>query len=244
MAKIDLRKSSGIPLSYNGTDLQPQGLKFRNVLTIDIDEIRPQLLNKSLSCPQNFYRKWEFLDGEDIFLEKDLQVNFYTIQPNLAGIEYVKTIAAECDKYPKIIEAVYGGGIVLIQKYNNPEDNRILKRILKKGDKVIIPGGFTYAIINTRQNSNLITVEISAKDSCTKKVLDDNNGMAYYVIRKNAKQEIVRNPEYKIVNNIEKTDWEKILQERCITPRTPIIRQILRNYEKYSWLFEKDSCIF
>ncbi len=243
MAKIDLRKSSGIPLSYNGTDLQPQGLKFRNVLTIDIDEIRPQLLNKSLSCPQNFYRKWEFLDGEDIFLEKGLQVNFYTVQPNLAGIEYVKTIAAECDKYPKIIESVYGGGIVLMQKYKNPDDNRILKKILRKGDKVIIPGGFTYVIINTRQNSNLIAVEISAKDSCTRNVLDDNNGMAYYVIRKNAKQEIVRNPEYKIVNNIEKTDWEKILQERCITPRTPIIRQILRNYEKYSWLFEKDSCI-
>jgi hypothetical protein len=33
MAKIDLRKSAGIPLAYNGTDLQPQGLKFKMFLT-------------------------------------------------------------------------------------------------------------------------------------------------------------------------------------------------------------------
>jgi len=244
MARIDLRKSAGIPLLYNGTDLQPQGLKFKNVLAVDINEIRPQLLNKSLSCPQNFYRKWEDLDGENIFAERNLLVNFYTIQPNLAGIEYVKTIAAQCDKYPRIIEAVYGGGMVLMQKYNSSEDNIVIKRILKKGDKAIVPGNFSYTIINTRQNSNLIAVEISCKNSSTKKVLDDNNGMSYYVIRKNAKQEVVRNPDYKIVNNIDKTDWEKVFQEKGITPRTPIIRQILRNYERYTWLFEKGSDIF
>ena len=244
MAKIDLRKSSGIPLSYNGVDLQPQGLKFKNVLVINIDEIRPQLLNKSLSCPEVFYKKWEGLDGENVFSEKKLSVNFYTIQPNLAGIEYVKTIASRCSKYPRIIEASYGGGIVLLQQYNSSEDNQVIKRTLKKGDKVVIPSGFAYTIINTRQNSNLIVVEISYNKSKEEKVLDENNGMAYYVIRKNAKQEIVRNPYYKTVNKIENIDWDQILQEQGITPKTPIIRQILRNYERYDWLFKKNLSIF
>ena len=161
MAQIDLRKSSGIPLSYNGVDLQPQGLKFKNVLTVNIDEIRPQLLNKSLSCPEIFYKKWEGLDGENVFSEKKLLVNFYTIQPNLAGIEFVKTIASRCSKYPRIIESAYGGGVVLMQKYKTCENNRVIKRILKKGDKVIVPAGFAYTIIKTRQHSNLIVVEIS-----------------------------------------------------------------------------------
>jgi oxalate decarboxylase/phosphoglucose isomerase-like protein (cupin superfamily) len=244
MAKIDLRKSSGIPISYNGADLQPQGLKFKNVSTVNIDEIRPQLLNKSLSCPEIFYKKWLELDGEDIFSEKKLTVNFYTIQPNLAGIEYVKTKASKCEKYPRIIESVYGGGVVLMQKYNSGDDNRVIKRILKKGDKAIIPSGYAYTIINTRQNSNLIIVEICCEKSNPEQVLDDNNGMAYYVIRKNAKQETVRNPYYKIVNGIEKIDWDNILKDKGITPKTPIIRQILRNYERYSWLFEKNSDIF
>lgn len=231
-------------MSYNGADLQPQGLKFKNVLTVNIDDIRPQLLNKNLTCPEIFYKKWEDLDGEEIFSEKNLLINFYTIQPNLAGIEFVKTKAVKCFYYPKIVETIYGGGIVLMQKYKSPIDNRIIKRIIKKGDKAIIPAGYSYTIINTRQNSNLIAVEISSRDSKTKNILDDTNGMAYYVIRKNAKQETVRNPYYKIVNNIEKVDWEKIFQEKGITPKTPIIRQILRNYEKFGWLFEKDSDIF
>lgn len=244
MARIDLRKSTGVPISYNGVDLQPQGLKFKNVFTINIDEMRPQLLNKSLSCPEIFYKKWEGLDGENIFSEKNLLVNFYTIQPNLAGIEYVKTFSSICPNYPRIIEVSYGGGVVLMQKYNSTEDNKIIKRILKKGDKAIIPTGFAYTIINTRQNSNLIVVEVSSNKSNPKKVLDENNGMAYYVIRKNAKQETVRNPYYKIVNNIEKVNWDNIFQEKGITLKTPIIRQILRNYERYDWLFKKNLTIF
>ena len=244
MAKIDLRKSSGLPLSYNGADLQPQGLKFKNVFTVNIDEVRPQLLNKSLSCPETFYRRWEELDGEEIFSEKNLLVNFYTIPPNLAGIEYVKTLASKCDNYPRLLETVYGGGILLMQKFNSGTDNRIIKRVLKKGEKTIIPSGFAYTIINIRQNSNLIVIEICSNKSKFEKTLDDNNGMAYYVIRKNAKQEVVRNPYYKIVSDIEVIDWDSIFQEKGITPKTPIIRQILRNYERYTWLFEKNSKIF
>jgi len=244
MAKIDLRKSAGIPLSYNGTDLQPQGLKFKNVFTVNIKEIRSQLLNKSLNCPECFYTKWEELDGEDIFKEKNLLVNFYTIQANLAGIEYVKTLATRSEKYSRLIEVIYGGGIVLMQKYNSTGNYKIVKRLLVKGDKAIIPPGFSYTIINTRQNSNLIVIEISSQKSNSKDVLDENNGMAYYVIRKNAKQEIVRNPYYKIVDEIEEVDWDKIFQEKGITPKTPLIRQILRNYERYTWLFEKNADIF
>ncbi len=244
MAKIDLRKSSGIPLSYNGIDLQPQGLKFKNVSTVNIDQIRPQLLNKSLNCPQCFYTKWEDLDGENIFKEKKLLVNFYSIQANLAGIEYVKTLANRSEKYPRLIEMVYGGGIILMQKYSSADNHKIVKKIVIKGDKVIIPAGFSYTMINTRQNGNLIVVEISSHKSNSRNVLDEKNGMAYYVIRKNAKQETVRNPSYKIVNEIEEVDWNKIFQEKGITPKTPLIRQILRNYERYTWLFEKNADIF
>jgi len=67
------------------------------------------------------------------------------------------------------------------------------------------------------------------------------NGLAYYIIRKNAKQETVRNPYYKIVNEPEKLDWDKILFKYGITPKTPVIKQIMRKYEKFEWLFKEDS---
>jgi len=65
--------------------------------------------------------------------------------------------------------------------------------------------------------------------------------LAYYVIRKNAKQEIVRNPNYKIVNEPEKIDWDSITQEYGITPKTPIIKQIVRKNERFEWLFKENS---
>ena len=72
-------------------------------------------------------------------------------------------------------------------------------------------------------------------------MLDGKSGLAYYVIRKNAKQEIVRNPYYKIVNEPEKLDWDKIILNYGITPKTPVIKQIIRKYEKFDWLFKENS---
>jgi len=68
--------------------------------------------------------------------------------------------------------------------------------------------------------------------------------MAYYVIRKNAKQEIVRNPNYKIVNEPEKIDTEKILKEYLITPKTTITKQIIRKNERFDWLSKEDAITY
>jgi hypothetical protein len=75
-------------------------------------------------------------------------------------------------------------------------------------------------------------------------VLEDKRGMSYYIIRKNAKVEVVRNPAYKMVDKIEKLDIEDILKEKRITPKTPLVKQIERKRERYDWLFEKDSIDF
>ena len=68
--------------------------------------------------------------------------------------------------------------------------------------------------------------------------------MAYYVIRKNAKQEVVRNPNYKIVNEPDKIDMEKLIQSLGMTPKTPVIKQIIRKYERFDWLFKKNTISF
>jgi len=68
--------------------------------------------------------------------------------------------------------------------------------------------------------------------------------MAYYVIRKNAKQEVVRNPNYKIVNEVEKVDMDKIIKAYGITPKTTVIKQLIRKYEKFNWLFKENSVIY
>jgi len=241
MPKIDLRNSSGFPITYNNDALEIKDFSFQEVVDITIDDIRPQLLNKELTCPDIFYRKYKNLDNNDIYKSKKVKVNFYTLKPNLAGIEYVKTRATRCSKYPRIIETVHGGAIIILQNYEGPNRNRIIISSTKKKQKVIVPAGYALVVVNARQNSNLVFSEYLFIKSRPQVVLDVRDGLAYYVIRKNAKQEIVRNPNYKIVNEPEKIDWDSITQEYGITPKTPIIKQIVRKNERFEWLFKENS---
>lgn len=68
--------------------------------------------------------------------------------------------------------------------------------------------------------------------------------MSYYIIRKNAKVEVVRNPAYKMVDQIDKVDMEKEVADKGITPKTPLIKQIERKRERYDWIFEKSDMDF
>ena len=240
MARTDLKSTSGFPVIYDGDTLKGENFTFEEK-SINIDDVRSQLLNKELNCPEVFYKKYIGIDTDGLYKSKGLQVNFYVLKPNLAGIEYVKTKAILNPEYPKILEVVHGGGVILLQKYISARDNRAIKIPCKKGSKVIIPAGYAFSIVNSRQSSNLITVEYQSIKANSEIALDDRNGMAYYIIRKNAKQEIVRNPNYKIVNELETLDWESNISEFGITPKTPIIKQIIRKYDKFDWLFKKNS---
>ena len=159
----------------------------------------------------------------------------------MAGVEFVKTRVTRCKNYPRIIEVLSGYGMVLIQQYKSPRDNRIIKISVKKGAKIIIPAGYDFVAVNTRQSSTLIFAEFQNSEAVTRVVLDDSSGMAYYIIRKNAKQEIVRNPSYKIVSDIQKVNIDAILSQQGVTLKTPVIKQIIRKYEKFEWLLKKDS---
>ena len=241
MAKIDLRGALGLSVVYENHELVLKDTTCKEKLVVSIDDMREQLLNKELDCPDVFYTKYKQIDTKDLFTSKNLKLNIYTMEPNLAGIEYVKTRATRCNKYPRIFEVLYGTTTILIQRYKSPKENRIIRIQAKKGDKVIVPAGYDFIATNTRQSSILILAEIMSINAVPRVTLDDNNGIAYYVIRKNAKQEIVRNPNYKIVNELEKVNMIKIVTELGITPKTTITKQIIRKYDKFDWLFKEDS---
>lgn len=239
--KIDLKQSAGLPLFYSDEELQPQGLTISSVSTIGINEIRQQLLNNELSCPEIFYRKYKDIDKDKIFQLKNLLINVYVLYPNLAGVEYTKTLATRSLRFPRILEVLYGGGTVLLQKYDGPLKNDFIKLTVKKGQKIIVPAGYASVAVNTRQSADFIIMEVSSRIARTRIVLDDRRGMAYYIIRKNAKQEIVRNPEYKIVDEPRTFEMESILSKFGVTAKTPIVKQVMRKYEKFDWLFKENS---
>ena len=241
MAKIDLKGALGFSVVYDGEELLLKDAQYKEKLTISIDDIREQLLNKELDCPEVFYTKYKQIDTNNLFADKKLKLNIYVIKSNLAGIEFVKTRATRCGKYPRIFEVLYGSTTMLLQKYKSPKENRVVRIQAKKGDKVIVPAGYDFVATNPRQSTTLILAEIMNIKASPRVTLDDNSGIAYYVIRKNAKQEIVRNPNDKIVNELEKVDMAEIIKGYGITPKTTITKQVIRKYEKFDWLLKEDS---
>jgi glucose-6-phosphate isomerase len=245
MAKTNLKPSSGLPLFFNGEDIQSEEYAPKEISVVGIEDIRPQLLNQDLDCPEVFYSKYKDLDNSQGEIKgNNLRMNIYLMKPNLAGIEFTKSKATRCSKYPRLFEIVYGGGSILLQKYISPIENKFYRLQVKKGSKILVPPNYSICLVNTRQTSTVIALEISSRDANTRVVLEEKRGMSYYIIRKNAKVEIVRNPSYKIVHDVGKIDMDSILKDHGITEKTPIIKQILRNNEKFNWLFKESDMDF
>ena len=242
MSKIDLKSTFALPIVFDKDELITNtDVSYKEKTIITIDDIREQLLNQDLDCPAVFYTKYKFIDGKGVFAKRDIRVNMYVMDPNLTGIEYVKTKVLRCKHYAKVLEVLNGSATVIVQKYDSPLNNRVMKFALKKGDIGLIPAGYDYVVVNPRQTGTLVIAEYSKSDAISRAVLDDNSGLAYYVIRKNAKQEIVRNPNYKIVNPLEKVTMPKIVEQYGISAKLPFSKQLLKNYGKFTWLFEEDS---
>ncbi len=243
MRKIDLRKTSGLGLTYEKDCLNFEKVTYTKNKVMTIEEMREQILNSELRSPEVFYIKYANLDSEGVFKHKKIRINLLCIPSNVAGIEYVKTKATECSTHNKVVEIVSGGGIILIQDSSfSKEENTVILIKVKATEKIIVPAKHSYSLVNNRATP-LIALEFLSSRAKNKLTLDEMRGMAYYVIRKNAKQEIVRNPLYKIVNTKKKVDWNKFYKKCEITPKTPFSRQVLRKYEKFDWLLSpaKDS---
>ena len=117
MSKIDLRSASGLPIVFLDDELVFKDAGCKEKMVVGIDDIREQLLNKELDCPEVFYTKYKEVDTKDnLFKSKKIKVNIYTMLANLAGIEFVKTRTTRCKKYPRIIEILHGSATILMQK--------------------------------------------------------------------------------------------------------------------------------
>ncbi len=245
MRKTDLKKNSGLGLIYERGTLKFEKLTHSSNRTVTLDEMREQILNEDLQSPKIFYSKYTNLDTENIFTSKGVKINLIHTPANVAGIEYIKTKANICSTHNRIVEIISGGGLVMIQNFSAEKgESEVVLIKIRATEKIVIPAGYAYALINNRVTP-LVALEFSSAKAKNRSTLDEMRGMAYYIIRKNAKQEIVRNPLYKIVNTKTKVDWQKIYKQCEITPKTPFSRQILRKYEKFDWMLSpaKDSNI-
>lgn len=245
MALFDLKKFLGLPLAYDGTDIVPQetGVEVGNTEVVRISNVRPQLLNPDLSCPVVFYTIFSKIDRKSLLKRKNLQLDIFTIPQNLAGIEYVKTKGMHTGNYAVLLDVVYGYLTVILQsshlneKSEKEAETKTVVMKLKKGEKFVIPPRTDFTFVNTRQSNSIVSIIHSTKGKITD-VFDSTRGAALYMIRKNARQEVVQNPYYRNVTRKKSCRPEQLYKFYGLTARTPIFKQILRKYDRFRWLHD------
>jgi len=179
---------------------------------VKLSSILPSLLNKSLSYPEDVYDVYKkvFSEEDQNIADSDISYDLMLLPAGLLGIEFVKThiyndSACDSHKLSCIIEVQYGVLTIIMQKNKIKcdtydfetyvEEGLLVK--LKKGEKLTIPNGYFYTFINTDEIP-VVFVRVYRKEGIADyNLLRRERGLAYYCIRKNAKQEIVLNPAYR-----------------------------------------------
>ncbi|MBD3329177.1 hypothetical protein GF357_01655 [Candidatus Dojkabacteria bacterium] len=234
---VDLKKTAGISMTLGPDGLNSNDFVYRRVKTFTIDNMQSQLLNQDLYCPEIFYYKYLQFDHNKVLRKKKLRLNFYVVDGGVAGIEFLKTHAYRLSNYPKILEIAYGAGMVVFLL--DDDETTLISRV-KAGNKIVIPAGASVVFINTRYPP-LVVAEIYTIKGRNRKTHSDTRGLPYYIISKNSKPAIVKNPRFRNIKDFTKFKWDSNISDYNISPKTPIVKQILRKYEKFDWLFKENS---
>lgn len=210
---IDL---AGLPISIN---LEKESLIYdvTNVNCncakhVSLGELSPSLLNKAISYPKVVYQHhYNVVMAQDVSRwPSDLKYDVIFIPAGLLGIEYNKThifyTPATIGKIASVIHVINGVLTVFLQK-NRPkidkfqlethvEDAKLIN--VNAGEKLAIPTGYYYTFINSEIEPVVFALITSTSDQTIDyKSLFKENGLAYYLIAKNARREIVANPRYR-----------------------------------------------
>jgi len=243
----------------NGLKIHTNGGSYQAIYSASVDDIRPVLLNESLMCPQVFYKLVIGAGrGDDKRKWKRWRHDLLLLSLGVAGVEYIKTMGWRYMKngypVPAVIETVLGSVTVLLQK---PASCFKIKGILNEEllfcaeefiaikvpqrRKIVIPPGYDIVIVNNSLNPAAVSIAVEEEAETVPSDFLESKGAAYYVIKKNARQELVPNPRYKILPPLKKKKaeevWEKVFSE---TMDELLYQFVVSNVELLDRLYEID----
>lgn len=229
---IDLKDVVGLPIyldEESGEIVYDDCVACVSAADVKLDEMVPVLLNKYLKYPEEIYKHFKKMHHvDDSSNEKDkISFDLVKIPFGLLGIEYVKThiyySAKEDHKFSCIVQMVNGEMTVILQKNSDEQEeysiNTAVDEIelisIKKGDRLAIPTGYFYTFINTGSQQALFTI-ISGHNltNIDYSTLAKEKGLAFYIISKNARLEVVANPKYKVSKRPIHRAWEEYETEK------------------------------
>lgn len=218
---IDLQKISGLPLLF---DEQKLDLKFDGDFPFikkserSLEELKPYLRNPLVdNGPNPIYYVWRHVylkeDSEKI-KAANLRYDITLIPPGTIDNEFAKTAGhfhlnkLETDlPYPEVYEVLFGRAYFLIQSpYKNVKNIKAVRLIeAGPGDKVLVSPEFSgHTTINIFNEPLIMANWISESTVYDYDSYKINHGSSYYVIDKDNTIDIIKNPNYEFVPELNK----------------------------------------
>lgn len=245
--QINLRGLNHLPVVFDTLDREfhydTDKITIRHQKSYNLKKMQKQFLNPFTLFVRDIYKTYSISPQEVNLKKLRIKLNLNLILPGLVGVEFLKTRVKKIGLKPRILEVSFGKAIVLLQK---PQKEMKLNKknvyiiTLRQKDKLIIPPEYAYVIINPSKRPSLV-LEVKHQSDRVSKTLDKAKGGAFYIITRNGKMEIVKNPSYKKITKFYKFGLEPALKKLHISAKTPIIKQFIRKHEKFDWFYKKDS---
>jgi len=250
---INLHDTSGLPIIFESEDnsiQQTSEIFFENKEVVKLDSIRPTLLNKTLKYPTHVYTEYNNIcipSHKTIFSKNKLHYNIEIVPAGLLGVEYTKThiFSPDNDKneITAIVDVIYGNGNILVQRMKakgefefDTEVTTASISTIKAGERIVIPQNYMYTFINSSGRPFIIGRLYEDDGKIDYRSIWREQGMAYYIIRKNARKEVVRNPRYKYIPPLENLKEQKLVEKLKLTSVKPIYTQFVNNPERFKKL--------
>lgn len=151
---VSLEKISGLPIKLEGSRITFDGIPTVEPDVRTIEQMRPVLLDKSISKPKECYYMYRDVcyDRDREMIEKNqLRYDITLIPAQMLGREFNKTLGHFHPKipgtnftYPEVYEILKGEANYILQN----EKNFIVVEA-GEGDKVIVPTNFGHVTVNS-----------------------------------------------------------------------------------------------
>lgn len=186
----------------------------------NLEELKPFLMNPETSGPDLVYRVWrgvclkneeEKIKNSGLPAQTGLRLDLIIMPPGKIGDEFVKTAGHYHLQYPEMYFILYGRAYILAQSYKESpkviETTRLTEA--NAGEQVFIPRGFGHNTINV-SDEPLVYATLGDENAVDDYELYKNNhGASYYFVDNNGAIDIVKNPNYDSIPELEKIPAEK-----------------------------------
>jgi oxalate decarboxylase/phosphoglucose isomerase-like protein (cupin superfamily) len=108
--------------------------------------------------------------------------------------------------------------------------------VVSSDEKAIIPAGYYYTFINTGDMTVVFARVVMQEHIVNYQALQRQNGMAYYLISKNARPELVSNPRYRDIVEVQQVASEEINERYGFKDdkQVPLYDQVIGNFNLFA----------